>query len=187
MFRYERPQKGRKRQFFQAGVELIGNAIYGDLEVIQVANMILDKLGIESNLEINFLGDNESLKAYNKYLDDYLSRFSKLSKPFGLSLNPVVEIEDKKGGGPMSEAKLLIKSFQKNSKIIALDERGAVLSSPEFTKYLSGWAADGVGYCHLVIGGADGLDKSLLDKANLKILRKKTFDHFYAIYRHWWS
>ena len=36
MFRYERPQKGRKRQFFQAGVELIGNAIYGDLEVIQV-------------------------------------------------------------------------------------------------------------------------------------------------------
>ena len=54
MFRYERPQKGRKRQFFQAGVELIGNAIYGDLEVIQVANMSLDKLGIESNLEINF-------------------------------------------------------------------------------------------------------------------------------------
>ena len=46
-------------------------------------------------------------------LDDYLSSFSKLSKPFGLSLNPVVEIEDKKGGGPMSEAKLLIKSFQK--------------------------------------------------------------------------
>ena len=74
MFRYERPQKGRKRQFFQAGVELIGNAIYGDLEVIQVAKMILDKLGIESNLEINFLGDNESLEAYNKYLDDYLSR-----------------------------------------------------------------------------------------------------------------
>ena len=74
MFRYERPQRGRKRQFFQAGVELIGNAIYGDLEIIQVANMILDKLGIESNLEINFLGDNESLEAYNKYLDDYLSR-----------------------------------------------------------------------------------------------------------------
>ena len=62
-------------------------------------------------------------------VDDYLSRFSKLSKPFGISLNPVIEIEDKKGGGPMSEAKLLMKSFQRNSKIIALDERGLVLSS----------------------------------------------------------
>ena len=61
-------------------------------------------------------------------VDDYLSRFSKLSKPFGISLNPVIEIEDKKGGGSMSEAKLLMKSFQRNSKIIALDERGIVLS-----------------------------------------------------------
>ena len=102
-------------------------------------------------------------------IDDYLSRFSKLAKPFGLSLNSVVEIEDKKGGGPTSEAKLLIKSFQQNSKIIALDERGIVLSSLEFTKYLSDLAAGGVGYCHFVIGGADGLDKSLLDKADLKI------------------
>ena len=102
-------------------------------------------------------------------IDGYLSRFSKISKPFGLSLNSIVEIEDKKGGGPPSEAKLLIKSFHRNAKIIAFDERGVALSSTEFTKYLSGWALDGVGYCHLVIGGADGLDKSLLDKADLKI------------------
>ena len=81
----------------------------------------------------------------------------------------------------MSEAKLLMKSFQQNSKIIALDERGTVLSSLEFTKYLSGWAADGVGYCHLVIGGADGLDKSLLDKANLKIsFGKMVWPHMLA-------
>ena len=102
-------------------------------------------------------------------IDDYLSRFSKLSKPFGLSLNAIVEIEGKKGSGPPSEAKLLMKSFQRNSKIIALDERGADLSSTEFTKYLSEWATDGLGYCHLIIGGVDGLDKSLLDKADLKI------------------
>ncbi len=115
-------------------------------------------------------------------IDDYLSRFSKLSKPFGLSLSAVIEVEDKKkGGGPMSEAKLLMKNFQKNSKIIALDERGLALSSKEFTKYLSGWADDGVGYCHLVIGGADGLDKSLLDKANLKIsFGKMVWPHMLA-------
>ncbi len=115
-------------------------------------------------------------------IDDYLSRFSKLSKPFGLSLSSVIEVEDKKkGGGPMSEAKLLMKNFHKNSKIIALDERGLALSSKEFTKYLSDWADDGVGYCHLVIGGADGLDKILLDKANLKIsFGKMVWPHMLA-------
>ena len=114
-------------------------------------------------------------------VDDYLSRFSKLSKPFGLSLDSVIEIEDKRGGGPISEAKLLIKTFQQNSKIIALDERGLVLSSLEFTKHLSDWAADGVGHCHLVIGGADGLDKSLLEKANLKIsFGKMVWPHMLA-------
>jgi len=97
-------------------------------------------------------------------------------------LSSVIEVEDKKkGGGPMSEAKLLMKNFHKNSKIIALDERGLALSSKEFTKYLSGWADDGVGYCHLVIGGADGLDKSLLDKANLKIsFGKMVWPHMLA-------
>ena len=84
-------------------------------------------------------------------VDDYLSRFSKLSKPFGLSLNSIIEIEDKKGGGPISEAKLLIKTFQQNSKIIALDERGLVLSSLEFTKHLSNWAADGVGQANNIL------------------------------------
>ena len=114
-------------------------------------------------------------------VDDYLSRFSKLSKPFGLSLNSVIEIEDKKGGGPISEAKLLMKNFQRNSKIIALDEGGQALSSKEFTKYLSNWAADGIGYCHIVIGGPDGLDKSLLEKSNLKIsFGKMVWPHMLA-------
>ena len=93
MFRYERPQKGRKRQFFQAGVELIGNAIYGDLEIIQIANMILDKLGIKSNLEINFLGDSESLEAYNNYLDGYLSRSNEV--PEYVKKNPIRALDSK--------------------------------------------------------------------------------------------
>ena len=114
-------------------------------------------------------------------IDDYLSRFSKLSKPFGLSLNSVIEIEDKKGGGPISEAKLLTKNFQRSSKIITLDEGGKALTSKEFTKYLSNWAADGIGYCHIVIGGPDGLDKSLLEKSNLKIsFGKMVWPHMLA-------
>ena len=114
-------------------------------------------------------------------IDDYLSRFSKLSKPFGLSLNSVIEIEDKKGGGPISEAKLLMKNFQRSSKIITLDEGGKALTSKEFTKYLSNWSADGIGYCHIVIGGPDGLDKSLLEKSNLKIsFGKMVWPHMLA-------
>jgi len=102
-------------------------------------------------------------------VDNYLTRFSKLAKPIGLSLNPIIEIEDKKGGGPKTEARLLEKHFQKNSKIIALDETGISLSSKEFTDYLSNWIADGIANCHLVIGGADGLDKAILEKSNLKL------------------
>ena len=121
MFRYERPQKGRKRQFFQAGVELIGNAIYGDLEVIQVANMILDKLGIESNLEINFLGDNESLKAYNKYLDDYLSRSNEV--PEYVKKNPIraLDSKDEKVKILMSEAKSIESFLNEKQKNKFLD------------------------------------------------------------------
>ena len=105
MFRYERPQKGRKRQFFQAGVELIGNATYGDLEIIQIANMILDKLGIKSNLEINFLGDSESLEAYNNYLDGYLSRSNEV--PEYVKKNPIraLDSKDEKIKKIMSKAK----------------------------------------------------------------------------------
>ena len=80
-----------------------------------------------------------------------------------------IEIEDKKGGGPKAEAQLLTKHFQKNSKIIALDERGISLSSIDFSDYLSNWVADGIGHCHLVIGGSDGLDTTILEKSNLKL------------------
>lgn len=56
MFRYERPQKGRKRQFYQAGAELIGDpSSNADIEVIQVANLILEKLNVKAELQINYI------------------------------------------------------------------------------------------------------------------------------------
>jgi len=59
MFRYERPQAGRQRQFHQLGVEFIGyESVRSDVEIIAFAWDILGKLGIkELNLEINSLGD----------------------------------------------------------------------------------------------------------------------------------
>ena len=177
MFRYERPQKGRKRQFFQAGVELIGNAIYGDLEVIQVANMILDKLGIESNLEINFLGDNESLKAYNKYLDDYLSRSNEV--PEYVKKNPIraLDSKDEKVKILMSEAKS-IESFlnekQKNKysdiknklnelKINFRENKNLVRGLDYYNGLVFEFTSSELGAQNAIIGGGryDGLIKSL--------------------------
>ncbi|WP_288262601.1 histidine--tRNA ligase [uncultured Prochlorococcus sp.] len=75
MFRYERPQAGRQRQFHQLGVEFIGyESVRSDVEIITLAWDILGKLGIkELNLEINTLGDiNDRLnfqKSFIKWLE----------------------------------------------------------------------------------------------------------------------
>ena len=73
MFRYERPQKGRKRQFFQAGVELIGDkSIDSDIQIILVAKKILDELKIKYKLEINYLGSVAEIEEYNAYLEVFM-------------------------------------------------------------------------------------------------------------------
>ncbi|HET6198252.1 MAG TPA: histidine--tRNA ligase [Acetobacteraceae bacterium] len=77
MFRYERPQKGRYRQFHQIDVELIGSAEpLGDAEVIACGWDILQALGVagETVLEINTLGDKESRADYRAALVGYFSR-----------------------------------------------------------------------------------------------------------------
>jgi histidyl-tRNA synthetase len=78
MFLYERPQKGRYRQFHQIDIELLGAPEpEGDVEVIAIGAHILEELGIleKTTLELNTLGDFESRAAYRKALVDYLSRF----------------------------------------------------------------------------------------------------------------
>jgi histidyl-tRNA synthetase len=77
MFRYERPQKGRLRQFHQIGVELLGVAEpLGDVEVIALGARILEELGVRDRtaLELNTLGDTESRRAYRDALVAYFSR-----------------------------------------------------------------------------------------------------------------
>ncbi len=76
MFRHERPQKGRLRQFHQIGVELIGvPEPLGDIETIGLGAHILDALGVlgRTTLELNTLGDSESRQAYRAALRDYLA------------------------------------------------------------------------------------------------------------------
>ena len=77
MFRYERPQKGRFRQFHQIGVELLGVAQpQADIEVIALGHRILEALGIGNRvtLDINTLGDPESRARYRGALVDYYTQ-----------------------------------------------------------------------------------------------------------------
>jgi len=73
MFRYERPQKGRFRQFHQIGAELIGAGdAFSDAEIIAMARDILSELGLEGvTLELNTLGDVESRTAWREALVAY--------------------------------------------------------------------------------------------------------------------
>ena len=76
MFRYERPQAGRMRQFHQLDIELLGIAQpAGDIEVIACGAAILRDLGLldRTALELNTLGDTESRGAYRKALVDYFT------------------------------------------------------------------------------------------------------------------
>jgi histidyl-tRNA synthetase len=76
MFRYERPQKGRYRQFSQIGIELLGPSIpLADAEVIACGWQILNELGIAKDviLNVNTLGDTESRDNYRAALVAYFT------------------------------------------------------------------------------------------------------------------
>ena len=78
MFRHERPQKGRLRQFHQVGVEMLGvESPLADVEVVAMGWRMLSALGVgdKVTLEINTLGDAESRVAYRDTLVAYLSQF----------------------------------------------------------------------------------------------------------------
>ena len=77
MFRYERPQAGRQRQFHQVGLELLGcHAPRADAEVIALANNILQALGLKNlKLDINSVGNGEDRANYRQALVNYLEPY----------------------------------------------------------------------------------------------------------------
>ena len=101
MFRHERPQKGRQRQFHQIGVEIIGVATpQADIEVIAAGARVLSELGLggKTSLQLNTLGDLESRAAYRKalvvYFTDRVNELSTESRD-RLSRNPLRIIDSK--------------------------------------------------------------------------------------------
>jgi len=74
MFRYERPQKGRLREFHQFGCESFGEAsVYEDFTVITMVSQIFNELGIGFDLQINSLGCSECMPPYRENLITFLT------------------------------------------------------------------------------------------------------------------
>ena len=137
MFRYERPQKGRQRQFHQIGVELFGvPQAEGDVEVIALGARILRNLGIleRTTLEINTLGDQESRAAYRTalvaYFQGHVSKLSAESRD-RLERNPLRILDSKDEG-----------------------DKALVVNAPNFGDYLTAAAKE---FFARVTGGLDAL------------------------------
>nr|YP_009257628.1 histidine tRNA synthetase [Coeloseira compressa]ANH09711.1 histidine tRNA synthetase [Coeloseira compressa] len=77
MFRYERPQSGRQRQFHQLGIECIGNSdATADTEVIRLAYKLISMLGCKNfRLEINSIGNPEERALYEQELSQFLLKY----------------------------------------------------------------------------------------------------------------
>ena len=72
MFRRERPQKGRFRQFYQFGVEIFGRADAAcDAELMMMVDELRRELGLELKFEINSLGDAECRPRYRQAVLEY--------------------------------------------------------------------------------------------------------------------
>tara|TARA_B100001939_G_scaffold346794_3_gene366510 strand:+ start:1649 stop:2899 length:1251 start_codon:yes stop_codon:yes gene_type:complete len=104
MFRYERPQKGRMRQFHQIDVEILGvPEPQADIELLAMAADLLEALGLKDHvtLELNSLGDPESRDAYRGALVEYFSAHEdKLSEDSRqrLKRNPLRILDSKDEG-----------------------------------------------------------------------------------------
>ncbi|WP_025755583.1 histidine--tRNA ligase [Mycoplasmopsis cricetuli] len=130
MFRYERPQNGRYRQFYQTGVEFIGNKNpYKDAHVILTANVFLEALFENFNIKknkfevlINSIGDNKTRENYQKALKEYLipykDQLSELSQERLNSGNVLRILDDK-----IDSQKDFIKSAPKISEFYTAESK----------------------------------------------------------------
>ena len=101
--------------------------------------------------------------------DDYYDRFDRTGRPFGLGPVAEHEVEDKKGGGMGAEADLLARAVPSGAVLVTLDERGRLMSSPDFAGLLARWRDGGRQDVAFVIGGPDGIDPGLRARAEVSV------------------
>ncbi|GHS93872.1 histidine--tRNA ligase [Alphaproteobacteria bacterium] len=122
MFRYDRPQKGRYRQFYQFGVECLGEASpLCDADMIASAWKALQSLGIKNAaLSFNSIGDTESRERYRTYLVEYFSEYEKdlsVDSQRRLRSNPlrILDSKDQKDQDIAQDAKNIWDFFTKDA------------------------------------------------------------------------
>lgn len=114
-------------------------------------------------------------------IDDYLTRFDRTGRALGLGPASVIEVEDKKGGGSAAEAALLRKAIPDGAFLVTMDERGRVMTSPEFANKLAGWRDNSQRDLAIVIGGADGIAPDLRAEADFSLsFGKMVWPHMLA-------
>ncbi len=101
--------------------------------------------------------------------DDYLTRFDRTGRALALGPAQLIEVEDKKGGGMAAEAMLLARAIPDGSLVCTMDERGKLMSSPDFANQLGAWRDQGRQDLAFVIGGADGIDPGLRAQADASL------------------
>ena len=103
--------------------------------------------------------------------EEYLKRMS-----WNVSIR---EIDAPKGSTPAQEAPLILKHLEKPGLIVALDERGETLASPEFAKKMGVWQNQAPGNeITFLIGGSDGFDNEVRQKAKfLMSFGRQTWPH----------
>jgi 23S rRNA (pseudouridine1915-N3)-methyltransferase len=95
---------------------------------------------------------------------DWLGRFDLAGRALGLGPARMIEVEDKRGRGRDAEAALLLEAAP-DGPLIALDERGARPTSPEFAALLARLRDGGAREASFAIGGADGHGAALIARA----------------------
>ena len=114
-------------------------------------------------------------------VDDYKTRFDRTGRPLGLGPLVEVEVEDRKHLGMVAEADLLTRAIPAGALVVALDERGGLITSPEFAALLARWRDEGRQDLALVIGGADGIDPALRARADMALsFGKMVWPHLLA-------
>lgn len=102
-------------------------------------------------------------------VNDYLQRFDRTGRALALGPATEHEVEDRKNAGMAAEAELLARAVPAGAVLVVLDERGKLMSSPDFAAQLGRWRDDGRQDVAFVIGGADGIDPVLRARADLAI------------------
>jgi len=99
-------------------------------------------------------------------LGDYLMRAGQAGRPLALGPFTVTEIDERKARERAAQSARLIEAIPPGAIAIALDERGKALSSTDFAKMLADLRDQGSGEVAFLIGGADGHDKALRERAD---------------------